>query len=214
MQEEVEQRVVTLAINCTKLTEQELKKALVKLLQHWKMHQQKGPHGKMTVKQLAAQNRGLQSVEVTDQNIGSFKKIARKYGIDFAPYKAKGQDRYLVFFKAQDADAMTAAFKEYTAKTVKQHSRPSVLAKLAQFKELMQSMGVKREKKRSWNVEKEKLEKDSDFQYSIPFYCPVCDEARTGCSDGPRNRFQWESIAHDGGCPGCLCVPHAQLSPD
>ena len=147
MQEEVEQRVVTLAINCTKLTEQELKKALAKLLQHWKMH-----HvliaGKMTVKQLAAQNRGLQSVEVTDQNIGSFKKIARKYGIDFAPYKAKGQDRYLVFFKAQDADAMTAAFKEYTAKTVKQHSRPSVLAKLALFKELMQSMGVKREKKK------------------------------------------------------------------
>ena len=38
MQEEVEQRVVTLAINCTKLTEQELKKALAKLLQHWKMH--------------------------------------------------------------------------------------------------------------------------------------------------------------------------------
>lgn len=94
MQEEVEQRVVTLAINCTKLTEQELKKALTKLLQHWKNCRQKVPHGKMTVKQLAAQNRGLQSVEVTDQNIGSFKKIARKYGIDFAPYKAKGQDRY------------------------------------------------------------------------------------------------------------------------
>jgi len=148
MQEEVEQRVVTLAINCTKLTEQELKKALVKLLQHWKTHQQKGPHGKMTVKQLAAQNRGLQSVEVTDQNIGSFKKIAQKYGIDFAPYKSKGQDRYLVFFKTQDADAMTAAFKEYTAKTVKQHSRPSVMAKLAKFKELMQSMGVNREKKK------------------------------------------------------------------
>ena len=144
MQEEVEQRVVTLAINCAKLTEQELKKALVKLLQHWKAHRQKGPHGKMTVKQLAAQNRGMQSVEVTDQNIGSFKKIARKYGIDFAPYKARGQDRYLVFFKAQDA----AAFKEYTVKTVKQHSRPSVLAKLAQFKELMQSMGVNREKKK------------------------------------------------------------------
>ena len=148
MQEEVEQRVVTLAINCTKLTEQELKKALVKLLQHWKTHQQKGPHGKMTVKQLAAQNRGLQSVEVTDQNIGSFQKIARKYGIDFAPYTAKGQDRYLVFFKSQDADAMTAAFKEYTAKTMKQHSRPSVLAKLAQFKEMLQSMGIHREKKK------------------------------------------------------------------
>ena len=148
MQEEVEQRVVTLAINCTKLTEQELKKALAKLLQHWKTHQQKGPHGKMTVKQLAAQNRGLQSVEVTDQNIGSFKKIARKYGIDFAPYKAKGQDRYLVFFKAQDADAMTAAFKEYTEQIVNKKSRPSVLAKLEQFKALIQSAVVDRAKKK------------------------------------------------------------------
>ena len=77
-------------------------------------HQTKQPHGKMTVKKLAAQNRGLQSVEVTNQNIGSFNRIARKYGIDFAPFKAKGQDRYLIFFKSQDADAMTAAFKEYT----------------------------------------------------------------------------------------------------
>ena len=148
MQEEVEQRVVTLAINCTKLTEQELKKALVKLLQQWKAHQENGPHGKMTVKQLAAQNRGLQSVEVTDQNIGSFQKIARKYGIDFAPYKAKGQDRYLVFFKSQDADAMTAAFKEYTEQIVNKKSRPSILAKLEQFKALIQSAVVDRTKKK------------------------------------------------------------------
>lgn len=148
MQEEVEQRVVTLVINCTKLTEQELRKALGKFLAQIKSkHQKKQPHGKMTVKQLAAQNRGLQSVEVTDQNIGSFNRIARKYGIDFAPFKAKGQDRYLIFFKSQDADAMTAAFKEYTAQTVKKHSRPSVLAKLQQFKALIQSAVVDRTKK-------------------------------------------------------------------
>ena len=145
MQEEVEQRVVTLIVNCSKLTEQELRKALSKLLAQMKTHHQtKQPHGKMTVKKLAAQNRGLQSVEVTDQNIGSFNRIARKYGIDFAPFKAKGQDRYLIFFKGQDADAMTAAFKEYTAQTVKKHSRPSVLAKLQQFKALIQSAVVDR----------------------------------------------------------------------
>ena len=40
----------------------------------------------MTVKQLAAKDKGLQSIEVTDQNIGSFNRIARKYGIDFAPF--------------------------------------------------------------------------------------------------------------------------------
>ena len=149
MQEEVEQRVFTLIVNCTKLTEQELRKALGKLLAHLKTQRQtKQPHGKMTVKKLAAQNRGLQSVEVTEQNIGSFNRIARKYGIDFAPFKSKGQDRYLIFFKSQDADAMTAAFKEYTEQIVNKKSRPSVLATLEQFKALIQSAVVDRTKKK------------------------------------------------------------------
>lgn len=50
MQEEVEQRVVTLIVNCSKLTEQELRKALGKLLTHLKtQHQTKQPQrGKET----------------------------------------------------------------------------------------------------------------------------------------------------------------------
>ena len=149
MQEEVEQRVVTLIVNCAKLTEQELKKALAKLLEQMKSQKHsKQLHGRMTVKQLAAQNKGMQSIEVTDKNIGSFSKIARKYGIDFAPFKAKGQDRYLVFFKAQDTDAMTAAFKEYTEKTIKKERKPSILVKLAHFKSLIKSAVVDRTKKK------------------------------------------------------------------
>ena len=96
----------------------------------------------MTVKQLAAKDKGLQSIEVTDQNIGSFNRIARKYGIDFAPFKVKGEKRYMVFFKAPDADAMTAAFKEYTAKQVRKAERPSVLEKLQHFKSLIQAAVV------------------------------------------------------------------------
>ena len=114
MQEEVEQRIVSLMISCGKLGEQEFRKAVAKLLEQLKNGHQKhqyskaNPHGKMTVKQLAAKDKGLQSIEVTDQNIGSFNRIARKYGIDFAPFKVKGEKRYMVFFKAPDADAMTA----------------------------------------------------------------------------------------------------------
>lgn len=136
-------------MNCSKLTEQELRKALVKLTEQMKSRKQsKQLHGRMTVKQLAAQNKGMQSIEVTDNNIGSFTKIARKYGIDFAPFKVKGQDRYLVFFKGQDTDAMTAAFKEYTEKAVKKHSRPSVVAKLQQFKERIKSAVIDRTKRK------------------------------------------------------------------
>ena len=85
MQEEVEQRIVSLMISCGKLGEQEFRKAVAKLLEQLKNDYQKyqhgkaNPHGKMTVKQLAAKDKGLQSIEVTDQNIGSFNRIARKY---------------------------------------------------------------------------------------------------------------------------------------
>ena len=95
MQEEVEQKVVTLIVNCSKLTEQELRKALAKLLEQMKTarHTKKLPQGKMTVKQLAAQNKGMQSIEVSSQTLGSFNRIARKYGIDYAPFKVKGENR-------------------------------------------------------------------------------------------------------------------------
>ena len=74
MQEEVEQRIVSLMISCGKLGEQEFRKAIAKLLEQLKNDRQKhqyskaNPHGKMTVKQLAAKDKGLQSIEVTDQN--------------------------------------------------------------------------------------------------------------------------------------------------
>ena len=141
MQEDIENKVVVLIENCTKLTASELRRALEKVLAQVKAgHSQKLPkqeqeaHGKMTVKELAAKDKGMQSIEVNDSNIGSFNRIARKYGIDFAPFKVKGENRYLVFFKAPDADAMTAAFTEYTQKQVRKASRPSILQKLELLK--------------------------------------------------------------------------------
>ena len=146
MQEEIEQKVVVEIKGCARLTGAELRRALAQLLIQLKnqkarsAQQGKVPHGKMTVRQLAAQDRGMQSIEVTDKNIGSFNRVARKYGIDFAPFKVKGEDKYLVFFKAPDTDAMTAAFTEYTQKQVRQASRPSMLAKLQQFQEQMKNV--------------------------------------------------------------------------
>ena len=143
MQEDIENKVVVLIENCSKLTAQELRRALEKVLAQAKSgkanRSQKTvnstePHGRMTVKELAAKDKGMQSIEVNDGSIGSFNRVARKYGIDFAPFKVKGENRYLVFFKAPDADAMTAAFTEYTQRQVKKSSRPSILQKLELLK--------------------------------------------------------------------------------
>ena len=38
--------------------------------------------------------------------------------------------RYLVFFKAPDAEAFNSAFKEYSASLLNEDKRPSVLARL------------------------------------------------------------------------------------
>ena len=144
MQEEIENKIVVMITNCTKLTAAELRRALEKVLAQVKSsrsrkHQkEKEPHGQMTVKELAQKDKGMQSIEVNDSTIGSFNRVARKYGIDFAPFKVKGENKYMVFFKAPDADAMTAAFTEYTQKQVKKASRPTILQRMEHFKSLIQ----------------------------------------------------------------------------
>ena len=140
MQEEVEQRTVTLAISTSKMTANVLKSAISKYLAYRKEKKREGPVkpcGKQSVKQLVGQDQGVTNIEITDKNIKDFERIARKYGVDFALKKDKTGDipKYLVFFKARDADALTAAFKEYTAKTDRKKEKPSVLRKLRRFKE-------------------------------------------------------------------------------
>ena len=138
MQEEVTQKTIALYVKVGKgaarLTEQALQKAIKKFLEQ----KSKAPHGKQTMRQLMKQNAGVSNIEITDSNIKSFERVARKYGVDFALKKDKSGDipKYLVFFKARDADALTAAFKEYTAKEVRRASkdRPSVLEQLRALK--------------------------------------------------------------------------------
>ena len=95
------------------------------------------PCGKQTVKQLVGQNEGVANIEITDRNIRDFDRVARKYGVDYALKKDKSGElpKYLVFFKARDGDALTAAFKEYTAKTERKKERPSALQTLRRLKE-------------------------------------------------------------------------------
>ena len=176
MQEEVENRTLTLAVSGTKFTGRLLKAAITKYLAHRKdkkLQKQKSrdtpviPHGKQTVKQLIGQNQGVSNIEITDPSIKEFEKIARntdpsikefekiarKYGVDYAVKKDRSSSppKYLIFFKGRDADALTAAFTEYTGKKVRKAQkteRPSVLAKLSQFKELVKHAVVDRNKRK------------------------------------------------------------------
>lgn len=157
MQEEVESRTVTLIVNGSKFTGRLLKDAITKYMAHRKeKNLQKSrdspvkPCGKQTVKELVGQNQGVSNIEINDPDIKNFERIARKYGVDYAVKKDRSTSppKYLVFFKARDADALTAVFSEYTAKKVKKQERPSVLKQLAKFKEMVKSMVPERNRKK------------------------------------------------------------------
>ena len=85
-----------------------------------------------TVKQLVGQNQGVAIIEISDKNIKDFDRVARKYGVDYAVKKDKtlSPPKYMVFFKARNADALTAAFEEYTRNTARKRQKPSLIQHL------------------------------------------------------------------------------------
>ncbi|MBO5126627.1 MAG: PcfB family protein [Clostridia bacterium] len=139
MQEEVDSKTIALVINSAKLTGRLFIAAIRKFLEHNKNKTAVIPHGKQTVKQLIGQNQGVTSIESNDPDIKAFDRVARKYGVDYAVKKVRddeGKSKYIIFFKGRDNDAVTSAFKEYTAKSMEKEKKPSIQKKL-------QEMGAK-----------------------------------------------------------------------
>ena len=173
MQDEVNEKTVSLCIRGGKITAQLLKAAMRKALaqmeqekakqkQQSKVQKQqddkakdKSYRGKQTIEKLMRQNVQLSNIEITDGNIKSFERVAKKYSIDFSLKKDVTADlpRYYVFFKARDADVMTAAFKEYTGQTLNKDKKPSVRKKLQQA--ITKSLAKHRELEKTKGKEKE-----------------------------------------------------------
>ncbi len=76
----------------------------------------KTPHGKQSVKKLMAHGVATNSIELSGDT-KTFDRVARKWNVDYAFYKA-GPDKYLLFFKSGQADAITACFSEYSKKVL------------------------------------------------------------------------------------------------
>jgi len=147
MQEEIEQKTVTLIINSGKLTGRTLASGFSKILRFAhnkaKEHRDVKPQGKQSVKKLIAQNQGVESQELADKNaVKMFDRIAKQYGVDYAIRKGvseKGEPRYILFFKAKDRSAIDQAMNRYIEQWSKQKSeeRPSFRKVLQELIEKM-----------------------------------------------------------------------------
>ena len=151
MQEEIENRTVNLAIRTTKLTARGIIRLAAKGLAYIKRKSREAalknekPDGKQTIQQLIGQNQGVTNIDISQTDLKGFEKYARKYGVDYAITKDKSvfPPKYLVFFKARDADAMTAAFNAYSAEVLAKSKRPSTLNKLHKLLDAVKSIPTK-----------------------------------------------------------------------
>ncbi len=151
MQEEVNQRAVSLTVKAAKLTGRVLLAAMQKYLAHLKKQRVEGltPTGKQSVKQLMGHGNSTNSIPL-DGDARLFDRVARKYGVDYAFHKVE-PGKYQLFFKAGQADTITAAFGEYTKLVMQRQQkkgRPSILAQLKKLRDVIRERTPKRERAR------------------------------------------------------------------
>ena len=116
--EDVSRRTIALSIRTGKLSARVLAYALRaagrKIQKEHRAHQT--PHGRQSVKKLMAHGAATNSIELTGAP-KEFDRVARKWNVDYAFYKT-GPDKYLLFFKSGQADAITACFSEYSRRVL------------------------------------------------------------------------------------------------
>ena len=150
MQEDIERRTVALSVNATKLTGRTLAKVLAAALRQIQKGYQKRqtPQGRQSVKKLMNHGVSTNSLDLSGDT-KLFDRVARKYNVDYAFHKT-GPDKYLLFFKAGQADAITACFGEYTKLVLNRGKsrHPSILKQLKAFADRERTKPRQKERKR------------------------------------------------------------------
>lgn len=110
-------------------------------------------HGRMSVKELVGSGQGVTTVEVKDDDIKEFSKVAKKYNLDYAVKKDKNSEppKYIVFFKGKDLDVITEAFKEFAKPKEekdkdREKERPSLRERLKKSIEKSKRLSKNRDK--------------------------------------------------------------------
>ena len=138
MQEDLEQRTVSVSIQAAKLSGRVLRAAIAAVLQKMEQERTMPKVGRNSMKRLTYKDPGANTIEVSGR-IRSFERYARKYGINYALKKDKSKEPpvYLVFFKGRDQDALNAAFREFSQKQIQKANKPSIHKRLATYRAMM-----------------------------------------------------------------------------
>ena len=161
MQEEANEKTVAIAVQGGKMTARLFGRAVEQFLRYrhdqkqfkkrdptnYKMNQPK----KIQIKKLVKEGAGVSSIELKDDNIRKFERLARKNGVRYAIKKDRSTNppTYLIFFKGKDAEVIDATLREYTKRQLKKTSRPVIHEKLTKYAEMAREAASKLVKHRS-----------------------------------------------------------------
>ena len=156
MQEQIEEKSVALSTRGAKMTG----RMLAKMMQAYLRHMQKSKNNKkakppkqgiQSLNSLKRHGASLADIEITGDNIGDFRHIARKHNLDFALKKDGSVDppNWVVFFKSKDEKALDSAFKEYSKVILNPRAKKKSLnERIAKIKEMLKNITAPiREKK-------------------------------------------------------------------
>lgn len=132
MQDEIEQKTISLSVTAGKFTAKVFYDCLKKYLEN-----KATPMGKQSLRKLKNHGEGLDKVDVDSVGLKEFKRSARKYNVAFSVTKERGSDppKYLIHFKGKDENAINSAMRDALSKVVEKESKTPLLEKLAQNKE-------------------------------------------------------------------------------
>ena len=142
--EEISRSTIAISVRASKLTARGLAYALGEAAK--KIRKSQAPQGKQTVKQLLRQVGETSAIDLPGR-AKDFDRVARRWGVDYA-IKRVEKGKYLLFFKAKQADAITGCFSEYSRRMMNRgrDRRVSLREQLKRAKELVRDQPQQKER--------------------------------------------------------------------
>lgn len=162
MSDHENRRTLGVIVECVKLTPEIFTKAIEDML---KNIANKQPQGKTSLNKLMKSGK-VDSIEVSDSNIGSFSQTARKYDLTYALKRVQdenGKKQYLVCFNGKDLDTMQKAFQEYSYNQT--HKKKTMFSRKKVSE--IQVSAPEHENERSRSKQKEHKKERSDRNISL-----------------------------------------------
>lgn len=149
--EEISRSTIAISVRASKLTARGLAYALGEAAK--KIRKSQAPQGKQTVKQLLRQVGETSAIDLPGR-AKDFDRVARRWGVDYA-IKRVEKGKYLLFFKAKQADAITGCFSEYSRRMMNRgrDQRVPLREQLKRAQELVRDQP--RQKERTKEAERE-----------------------------------------------------------